>query len=127
MAAGPGSRMGDLQHAILKVLWQAGPSTVSEVHKALADRDLAYTTVATLLRRMESRGLVRHREEGRKFVYEPLVSEEGVTTNAAGDVLDRFFEGRLASLFSHLLSSRDVSRKELEELERLIAARKKKR
>src|SRR4051794_40299099 len=82
MAAGPGPRVGDLQHTILKVLWSAGPSTVSDVHKTLAqDRELAYTTVATLLRRMETRGLVRHKEEGRKFVYEPVVSEEGITSS----------------------------------------------
>jgi predicted transcriptional regulator len=121
-------RLGDLQLAIMKVLWEAGAATVAEVHKALGPgADLAYTTVATMLRKMEARGLVRHREEGRRFVYEPAVSEAGVTRSMADDLLDRLFEGRLADMVSHLLSTREVSPAELDELERLIAARKKKR
>jgi predicted transcriptional regulator len=123
----PKLRLGDLQLAIMRVLWERGAATVADVHQALADRgDLAYTTVATMLRKMEGRGLVRHREDGRKFVYEPAVSAAGVTTHMADDLLERLFAGRLPDLVNHLLSTRDVSREELDELERLIRARKKK-
>src|SRR5262245_41924934 len=121
-------RLGDLQLAIMKVLWEAGAATVAEVHKALAPSSgLAYTTVATMLRKMEARGLVRHREEGRRFVYEPAVTEAGVTKSMADDLLNRLFEGRLADMVNHLLSTREVSPDELDELERLIAARRKKK
>lgn len=63
-------RVGDLQLRILQVLWSKPDATVADVNAALKpDRDLAYTTVATMLRKMEARGLVAHREEGRSFLY----------------------------------------------------------
>jgi BlaI family transcriptional regulator, penicillinase repressor len=117
-------RLGDLQLKIMKVLWER-PASVAEVHQALGDSGLAYTTVATMLRKMEARGLVCHREDGRRFVYQSAVRPEAVTRSMANDVLERLFEGRLADLVSHLLAHHEVSRDELCELERLIAERKK--
>jgi predicted transcriptional regulator len=78
-----------------------------------------------MLRKMESRGLVNHRLEGRSFVYSAAVQEEAVTRGMADHLVDRLFEGSLTDVVSHLLSTRDVSRHELTELERLIAQRKK--
>ena len=119
-------RLGDLQLKIMKVLWERRAAGVAEVHQALGgDAGLAYTTVATMLRKMEGRGLVLHRSEGRRFLYRPAVSPDAVTRSMADDILERLFEGRLADLLSHLLSTREVSREELRELERLIAERKK--
>jgi BlaI family penicillinase repressor len=113
-----------LQLKIMKVLWER-PASVADVHQALGDTGLAYTTVATMLRKMEGRGLVRHREEGRRFIYQSAVRPEAVTRSMANDVLERLFEGRLADLVSHLLATHEVSRAELCELERLIAERMK--
>jgi predicted transcriptional regulator len=119
-------RLGDLQLKIMKVLWERRAAGVAEVHQALGgDAGLAYTTVATMLRKMEARGLVQHEVEGRRFIYRAAVRPEAVTRSMAGDVLERLFEGRLADLLSHLLATREVSRAELLELERLIAERKK--
>ena len=119
-------RLGDLQLKIMKALWERGEASVGDVLQALGPRaGLAYTTVATMLRKMEGRGLVRHRSEGRRFLYRPAVSPDAVTRSMADDILERLFEGRLADLLSHLLSTREVSREELRELERLIAERKK--
>lgn len=110
----------------MKVLWGAGEATVADVHKAVAgERGLAYTTVATMLRKMEARGLVNHRAESRSFVYRASVAEEAVSTGMADHLLDRLFEGSLTDMVSHLLSTREVSRAELARLERLIAQRKK--
>ena len=119
-------RLGDLQLKIMKVLWERRAAGVAEVHQALGgDGGLAYTTVATMLRKMEARGLVQHQAEGRRFIYRAAVRPEAVTRSMTGDVLERLFEGRLADLLSHLLATREVSREELLELERLIAERKK--
>jgi predicted transcriptional regulator len=119
-------RLGDLQLKIMKVLWEQRAAGVAEVHQALGeDAGLAYTTVATMLRKMEARGLVQHGTEGRRFIYRAAVRPEAVTRSMAGDVLERLFEGSLADLLSHLLATREVSREELLELERLIAERKK--
>src|ERR1043166_8133186 len=74
-------RLGDLQLRIMKVLWQRGEAAVSDVHQSLSGpRNLAYTTVATMLRKMEARRLVSHRVEGRSFVYRPAVAEDAVAS-----------------------------------------------
>jgi predicted transcriptional regulator len=119
-------RLGDLQLKIMKALWDRAEASVADVLDALGPAaGLAYTTVATMLRKMEARGLVTHRSEGRRFLYRAAVSPDAVTRSMADDILERLFEGRLADLLSHLLSTREISREELRELERLIAERKK--
>ena len=87
--------------------------------------NLAYTTMATMLRKMEGRGLVKHRSEGRSFVYRACVGEEAVSRGMADHLLDRLFEGSLADMVHHLLSTREVSRDELVKIEKLITERKK--
>jgi predicted transcriptional regulator len=120
-------RLGDLQLKIMKLLWERSEATVAEVHQIVArERDLAYTTVATMLRKMEARSLVAHREEGRSFVYRAAVPSDAVTRGMADHFIERLFEGSLADMVSHLLTTREVSREELSKLEKLIAERKKK-
>lgn len=119
-------RLGDLQLKIMKVLWERREATVTDMHQAVASAsELAYTTVATMLRKMEVRGLVAHRTAGRSFVYRPVVGVDAVTKSMANHLVDRLFEGSLTEVVSHLLRSREVSRDELVQLERMIAARKK--
>ena len=120
-------RLGDLQLRIMQVLWDRGEAAVAGVHEALGGNDsFAYTTVATMLRKMENRGLVAHREEGRTFIYRPKVTADIVSRSMADHLVDRLFEGSLTNAVNHLLSTREVSAEELRELERLIAQRKKK-
>jgi BlaI family penicillinase repressor len=118
-------RLGDLQLKIMKVLWDREEASVSEVHRALGD-SLAYTTVATLLRKMEDRHLVQHRIEDRKFLYTPRVKAEAVTRDMSEHLVERLFEGSLTDMVSHLLKTHDVSLEELDRLEKMIAERKKK-
>src|SRR5438270_42371 len=121
-------RLGDLQLQIMQILWQRGEISVADVNQMLsAQRNLAYTTVATMLRKMEARGLVKHRLEGRTFVYRAAVAEAAVSKGMADHLLDRLFEGSMADMVQHLLTSREVSREELSKLEKLIADRKKER
>src|SRR5262249_56514942 len=120
-------RLGDLQLRIMKALWERTEASVADVLEALGPgADLAYTTVATMLRKMEARGLVTHRSEGRRFLYRAAVTPDAVTRSMADDILERLFEGRLSDLLSHLLSTREVSREDLADLERLIAQKRKK-
>ena len=110
----------------MKVLWERGEATVADVHTALSDeRELAYTTMATMLRKLEARGLVRHRVDGRSFVYHAAVAADAVAQGMADHLLDRLFEGSLSDLVGHLLTTREVTREELSKLERLIAERKR--
>ena len=121
-------RLGDLQLRIMKILWRLGTASVATVHVELATEGrLAYTTIATMLRKMEARGLVKHDRDGRRFLYIAAVPAEAITRSMANDVIDRLFEGNLADMVSHLLSSREISTAELSELENLITARKKNR
>jgi predicted transcriptional regulator len=112
----------------MQILWARTEATVAEVHEALAgERDLAYTTVATMLRKMEARGLVKHRQDGRSFVYEAAVREEAVSQGMADHLVDRLFEGSLSEMVHHLLTTREVSREELSKLEKMIGEIKKAR
>jgi len=119
-------RLGDLQLKIMKVLWLQAEVTVGDVHQTLVrEGEWAYTTIATMLRKMEARGLVRHRLHERKFLYRPTVRAEEVTQGISSHFIDRLFEGSLADMVAHLLTTRQVSREELTRLEALIAERKK--
>ncbi len=118
-------RLGDLQLRIMKQLWACQEATVADIHQNLQnEKELAYTTIATMLRKMEARGLVQHRLDGRSFVYRAAVLEEAVTRGMADHLVDRLFEGSLTDVVSHLLNTREVSKDELSQLERLIAERK---
>jgi predicted transcriptional regulator len=117
-------RLGNLQLRIMRVLWERGEAAVAEVQQQVGGDDLAYTTIATMLRKMEDRGLVAHAEDGRRFMYRAAVSMEDVTRSMTGDLVDRLFGGSLTDAVTHLLDSRDVSREELVRLEQLIRARK---
>jgi predicted transcriptional regulator len=120
-------RLGDLQLRLMQVLWEKREATVGDVHAALGTKSgLAYTTIATMLRKMEGRGLLAHRVEGRSFVYRAVVGEEEVSRGLADHLVDRLFEGSLIEAVSHLLTNREVSREELGQLEKMIADRKKK-
>jgi predicted transcriptional regulator len=127
MAERPTYRLGDLQLRIMRVLWDLGAARVVDVQQRLDGERLAYTTIATMLRKMEERGLVAHQERQRTFVYQPLVTADEVTRCMADDMVDRLFEGSLADAVSHLLRTREVSHDELEQLEKLIKQRRRKR
>ena len=114
-------RVGDLQLRILQFLWTKPDRSVAEVHAELKpERDLAHTTVATMLRKMEARGLVMHREYGRTFLYRAKIAAEEISRSVGRHFVERLFEGSLADAVNHLLTTRDVSRAELNQLEKLI-------
>jgi predicted transcriptional regulator len=78
----------------LKALWSLGEANVRQVRQALAaERDLAYTTVMTIMDRLARRGCVRRRKTGRSFVYSPVLTREEVRSRAIRDLIDCYFEG----------------------------------
>jgi len=106
---------------ILRVLWARGPSTVREVHEALSEKkDLGYTTVLKLLQIMTAKGTVRRDEGRRAHVYEACQPATETKRQLVGDVLQRVFEGSASELMIHALQGRRTSKKELEELRRLL-------
>ena len=118
--------LGDLQLAILRTLWDLGEAPVSAVHEALADRQLALTTIATMLRKMEEKGLVGHSELGRQFVYRAKVAPEQVQKNLVGDLVTKLFDGDPLALVNHLLRAGEIELGELDDLRRQVADAEKK-
>jgi len=114
--------LGDLQLAIMKVLWRRREASVAEVHGALLEeRGLAPTTIATMLLKMEKKGVVAHRPEGRKFIYRPIISEEQVRHRMVEELTERLFGGDTGALVAHLLSADRIHEAELAEIKQRIA------
>ncbi len=115
--------LGDLQHAIMRVLWERGEATSARVHQELlAERGLAPTTIATMLRKMEDKGVVAHRSEGRQFLYRATVSEDEVRRSMVNELVERVFAGDPAALVSHLVSDGRMDEAELQRLRGLLDA-----
>jgi BlaI family transcriptional regulator, penicillinase repressor len=114
----------DLQLAVMRVLWERGEANVAEIWEALRpERGLAQTTVATLLSRLDKRGVVSHRREARQFVYRAAVSEPQVRRVMVRELTARLFDGDVTALVSHLLSGREVSAGDLAKVKALIEER----
>lgn len=115
-------QLGDLQLAIMRVLWTRGRATVAEVHADLLDeRGLALTTIATMLSKMEKKGVVAHDRDGRQFIYRATVAEDDVQTSMVENLTEQLFGGDITALVSRLLSAREVQPGELAELKKVIA------
>jgi predicted transcriptional regulator len=114
-------RPTDAELEILTVLWSRGPTTVREVHEAIAVRKpTQYTTVLKLLQIMAEKGLVRRNEKQRAHIYEAARPQEWTQRQLAGDLLQRAFSGSAKSLMIGALSAQKASKEELSELRRLL-------
>jgi BlaI family penicillinase repressor len=120
-------RLSELQLAVVQALWQVGEGGVSDVQAALEEqgRKLAPTTVATILRRLEGQGWVSHREQGRNFVYRAARSRERATDKILSRITDSLFGGDVPALVSHLLESKKIEKREIDEIRRLLADRER--
>lgn len=117
-------KLGDLQFAIMRILWERGSGTVNDVHQALlTERGLAPTTIATMLKKMETKGVVTHDVEGRQFIYRPLVLETDVTRTMVGELVDRLYNGDALAMVNHLLDQGDFDESDLTRLRDMIERR----
>jgi BlaI family transcriptional regulator, penicillinase repressor len=115
------TQLTDLQLALMRVLWDKGEATVAEIAEALHPvRELAPTTIATLLSRLEKRGVVEHSANGRQYIYRPRVSESEVRRSMVSGLTDLLFGGDVAALMSHLLDAGSVRPGDLEKVRALI-------
>jgi BlaI family transcriptional regulator, penicillinase repressor len=106
---------------ILRILWHRGPSTVHEVHTALAtERPVGYTTALKMLQVMTEKGLVEREVVGRAHRYRPVAAEATTQRQLLRDLVDRAFGGSVDALVLRALSDSDVPRADLEEIERLL-------
>lgn len=119
-------RLAELQLAIMQVLWRRGQSTVGEVREALQpDRKLAYTTVGTMLAKMEAQGYVNHISCGRQNIYQAMIKEEHVSRSMVNDLVKRLFAGDISQLVCQLLGNSEVTPETLASLKKIIRKREK--
>jgi predicted transcriptional regulator len=115
-------RPTDAELAILQVLWARGPSTVRQVHQALAaSRETGQTTTLKLMQIMAEKGLVRRDESARTHIYSARLSRERTQRQLVADLANRAFGGSAAALVMQALSAQAPSAEELREIRRLIA------
>ena len=107
---------------IMSVLWDRGPSTVSEVRVVLRDT-FAYTTVLSVLRTLEAKGHVGHEVQGKAHRYVPLVDREAAGKSALGRIVDKMFRGSREMLLAHLVDARGVDEEEVKRLRNVLTDR----
>ena len=104
----------------MQVLWEKRRATVADVAAAIPKPPLAYTTVLTMLRILEQKGVVKHETEGRAHIYYPCIEHDDAATSAIGDVLASFFSGSKTALAVRLMGEERPSRDELNSMKALI-------
>jgi BlaI family penicillinase repressor len=107
--------------AILRVLWQRGPSTVRQVHDALNEvKKTGYTTVLKFMQIMTEKGLVSRDESPYAHVYQAAIPQEETQRTLVTDLLDRAFEGSMSGLVMQALSARKATPEELSEIRKIL-------
>jgi predicted transcriptional regulator len=121
MARSSVPRPTDAELAILRILWDRGPSTVRQVHDVLAhERQAAYTTALKLLQIMTEKGLVERDERDRTHVYRARHGEEQTQRQLVRDLVDRAFAGSATKLVMQALASKRASAEELHDIRKAI-------
>jgi predicted transcriptional regulator len=106
---------------VMRTLWTEGRATTATVHDRVGKpRSLAYTTIATVLARLEKRGLLRSLKDGRERVFEPLVSEGQVRKQMVTDLVSTLFSGDPRALVSHLVRESEIDEGDLETIRTLL-------
>jgi len=116
----------DQELEIMKIVWQRGASTVRDVYEELLkNRKIAYTTVMTMMGILEQKGRLSKTQRDRAYVYSPTEPQGEVVGSMVHDFLKRVFDGSAKPLLVHLLESKDISQKELDEISKLAKKRRK--
>ena len=118
-------RLGRLELQIMNVVWDKSKATVHDVKKALSRRKPAYSTILTMMRKLEAKGYLKHEVDGRTYVYLPLISQQAVRHGVLGDLVERLFEGSTPLLLTSLVEQNRISESELREIQKLIEERGK--
>ncbi len=126
MARGSVDRLGELQKAVMEALWDLGEATVQQVRDRLQREPLpVYTTVLSVLQKLEKAGWLTHRAEGRSYIYLPVRSREEAGASSLRTFVERVFRGDRLLLFQHLLEDEDLSDEDLRAIRTMIDRRRK--
>ena len=117
----PRSALSELEHQLMEILWKLGSGTAEQIREALAPRHaLKDSTIRTILRRLQAKGYVDHKVEGKAFVYSGVEKPRNVAVRAVRQILDRFCDGSLEQLLVGLVENEVVDRAELQQLARKL-------
>ena len=114
-------QLTELQISVLRLLWERGELTVAEIWEQLyAERKLAQTTVATIVARLQRRGILARRTREKQFVYRALITEADVQHSMISELTERLFDGDVTALVSHLLSAGDMTPGDLARVRKMM-------
>jgi predicted transcriptional regulator len=117
--------LADREAEIMQVLWDSGPCTVAEVKERVSD-DLAYTTVLTFLRNLESKGYVSHDAAGKAHRYSAVIRREAAQSSALRAIAQKFFKGSTALVLTHLVGDEKLGEADLKRLRAMLSKRGRK-
>ena len=120
-------RLGRLELRIMNIVWDKGKATVHDVKDAISrGRKPAYSTILTMMRKLEAKGYLEHEVDDRTYVYRATISRQTVRHGVLGDLLDRLFEGSPSLLVNSLVEQRHITEEDLRAIRKLIGRRRKK-
>jgi BlaI family transcriptional regulator, penicillinase repressor len=117
--------LGDLQKAVMEIVWTLGEASVNQAKAKLGRRKLAYTTVLSVMQKLDKAGWLIHREEGRAYIYRAAVSRAEAGRSSLREFIDRVCGGDPIAMFQHLLDDQELSADDLAELRKMIDKRRK--
>ena len=118
--------LGELQRAVIEIIWRLGRATVHDVRRLLARRKkLAYTTVLSVLQKLEKDGWLTHKAEGKSYVYLPTKTREQAGAKSVKKLIKHVFDGDAVLMFQHLIREGNLDKKELRQLRLLIEQKQK--
>lgn len=114
-------KLSELQIDVIRVLWERGTCSTAEVHQAVqSSRELAYTTVATVLKRLDDRGVVKSVKSGRELLYEACLSERQIKQSMVSSMVGSLFQGDARALVAHLVRESEIEETDLREIRALL-------
>lgn len=114
-------RISDAEHAVMEVLWDRSPLSAQDVAEGVAHgRDWNINTVKTLLGRLLAKNVIAHEEDGRRYLYRPLVAREDYVAGESRRLMDRLFGGKLIPLVAHLAERDELTDQDIAEIEALL-------
>jgi predicted transcriptional regulator len=115
----------DHELRLMEALWQRGHATVADIVESLEPPPLAYSTVLTTMRTLEQKGYIDHEEDGRAYVYRPLIARDEAAKSATRHLLDRFFGSSPGALAVSLLDNTQLTDDDVAKIQRMLARKRK--
>ena len=114
-------RIAEGEYAVMEVLWDDAPLTAAEVAERVPeDRGWSLATVKTMLSRLLAKGVLRHEQDGRRYLYRPAIRREDYVAEESGRLIDRMFAGKVTPLVAHLAARDRLSPEDIAEIEALL-------